>query len=164
MRNKVSATPVARAVPFDNSTNGFVSTNTQGAIEEIKTSAIISASPGFSFGRSGVTGTGTYLQCETVPSNVSGRWVYVYNAVINAVFIANELTTTFTIEVLYHDGNGTGLTSVGTVTVTAAKGGDFPVSWSVPHDKQLSIRVATTSANSAKNIVCGLQLSGTSTP
>jgi hypothetical protein len=34
--NYITATSVARSVPFDNSTNGFTSTNTQSAIEEVK--------------------------------------------------------------------------------------------------------------------------------
>jgi hypothetical protein len=36
---KHSATPVAKAVPFDNSANNFVSTDTQAAIEEAKQNA-----------------------------------------------------------------------------------------------------------------------------
>jgi len=160
MRNKVSATPVARAVPFDNATNGFASTDTQGAIEELQTSLTISASPGFSFGRSGVATPGTYLQCETVPSNISGRWVYINSARVTHVYITNELVTTYTVEVLSHDGNGVNLASLGTVIIAAARGGDFPVSWAVAHDKQLAVRIATTSANNPKNVVCGLQLSG----
>lgn len=147
---------VARAVPFDNSSNGFSSTDTQSAIEEIGSSA----SPGFSFGRSGNATAGTYLQNETVPSNVSGRWVFINNPVVKKVFVTNENITTFKIEVLYHDGNESGLTSLGTVTVTSAKGGYFDVNWSVPINKQLAIRIATDSPNSAKNVVCGLQLSG----
>ena len=152
--------PVAKAVPFDNATNGFTATDTQAAIEEIKNTALTSASPGFSYGRSGVTTAGTYLQCETVPSNVSGRWVYVNSASVKNVYVSNELVTTYTVEALYHDGNGAGLTSLGTVTITAAKGAAFSVNWPVPTGKQIAIRIATTSANSAKNIVCGLGLTG----
>ena len=44
-----SYSPVAASIPFDNSTNGFDSDNVQEAIEETRASA----SPGFSFGRSG---------------------------------------------------------------------------------------------------------------
>jgi hypothetical protein len=152
---------IAKSVPFDNSSNGFTSTDVQGAIEELKSNAAVSASPGFSFGRSGVSTAGTYLQNETVPSNISGRWVYIQNAAVTHVFVSNELTTTYTIEILYHDGNGIGLTSLGTVTVTTAKGEDFPVNWPVPHNKQIAVRIATTTANSPKNVVCGLQLTGT---
>jgi len=32
----IAITPVAKSVPFDNSTNGFASTDTQAAIEEVK--------------------------------------------------------------------------------------------------------------------------------
>ena len=157
----VKITPVSRSIPFDNSTNGFVSTDAQAAIEELNDTLATSASPGFSFGRTGVTGSGTYLQNETVPSNISGRWVYINSASVDKVFISNELSTTYTIEVLYHSGNGIGLTSLGSVTVTAAYGGDFAVSWPVPTGKQIAVRVDLATANSPKNIVCGLQLSGT---
>ena len=150
--------PVARGVPFDNSSNGFTSSDIQGAIEEVKSSA----SPGFSFGRSGQVVAGTYLQNETVPSNVSGRWVYINNAIIKRIFVTNETSTTFTIEVLYHNGNESGLTSLGTVTVTASKGDKFSVNWPVPTDKQIAVRVSPSSANNPKNVVCGLELSGNS--
>lgn len=153
---------IARSVPFDNSANGFTATDVQAAIEELKNNAAVSASPGFSFGRSGVTTSGTYLQNETVPSNISGRWVYIQSGAVTHVFVSNELTTTYTIEILYHDGNEVNLTSLGTVTVTSAKGEDFAVNWPVPHNKQIAVRVAVGSANSPKNIVCGLQLSGVS--
>lgn len=155
---KVYSSPVAKSTPFDNTTNGFTATDVQAAIEEVKSSA----SPGFSFGRSGSVNAGTYLQCETVPSNVSGRWVYINSAYVTRVFTTNEETTTYKLEVLYHDGNESGLTSLGTVTVTAAKGNYFSVNWLVPTNKQLAIRLATDSPNSVKNIVCGLELSGSS--
>lgn len=155
-------TPVAKSVPFDNSSNGFISTDTQAAIEEIANDVAVSASPGFSYGRSGNVTAGAYLQCETVPSNVSGRWVYLNSAYVTKVYITNENTTTYKIEALYHDGNETNLTSLGTVTVTSAKGGAFSVNWSVPVNKQIAIRLATDTPNNAKNIVCGLQLDGTS--
>ncbi len=153
--------PVARGVPFDNSTNGFTSDDVQAAIEEVNQSVITSASPGFSFGRSGAVVAGAYLQNETVPSNISGRWVYINSAIVKRVFVSNEDTTTYKVEVLYHDGNEVNLTSLGTVTVTSAKGGFFNVNWSVPTNKQIATRLATDSPNSAKNIVCGLELSGT---
>lgn len=162
MPNKlVHHTPVAKSVPFDNTSNGFTSSETQGAIEELNNKVNTSASPGFSFGRSGTVTAGTYLQCETVPSNVSGRWVYIDNAVVKKVFVSNEDSTTFKLEVYYHDGNGIGLTSLGTVTITSARGGSFNVNWSVPIDKQIAIRLASDSPNNAKNVVCGLELQGT---
>lgn len=154
-------TPVAETIPFDNSTNDFISEDVQAAIEEIANDIATSASPGFSFGRSGNVTAGAYLQNETVPSNISGRWVYINGAMVVSVFVTNENVTTYKIEVLYHDGNEAGITSLGTVTITAAKGGAFSVSWPVPTNKQIAIRLAADSPNSAKNLVVGLQLTGT---
>jgi len=148
---------VAKSVPFDNSTNGMTSTDTQAAIEEVNDKISTSASPGFSFGRSGVISNGTYLQCETVPSNISGRWVYINSASVKYIYASNEDVTTWVIEVLYHDGNGVGLTSLGTVTITAVKGGAFPVDWSVPTGKQIAVRI---NSGNPKNVVCGLELRG----
>lgn len=158
----ITITPVAKAVPFDNAINGFVSTDTQAAIEEVKTQIQTSVSPGFSFGRTGVCIGGTYMQNETVPSNVSGRWVYINNAVVLRVFASNENVLTYTLEVVYHDGNGVNLISLGTVTVVASKGNYFSVNWPVPTNKQIAVRVATSTADSPKNVVVGLELRGTS--
>lgn len=150
----ISTTQVASSVPFDNSTNGFSSTDVQGAIEEIKSSA----SPGFSFGRSGVANSGTWLQNETVPSNISGRYIYINSPLVKRVFVSNELLGTFSLQVYAHDGNLVNSVLLGTVTVTSAYGGDFTVTWSTTHGKQLGM---VLSSGSAKNIVAGLELSGT---
>lgn len=151
-----SSTQVAESTNFDNTTNGFSSTNVQGAIEEIGASA----SPGFSFGRSGNLGPSTvWLSCESVPSNKAGRYVYINNAEIVRVFVSNEIMSTFTLEILYHEGDEVGLTSLGTVTVVSARGGDFVVSWNVPTSNQLSVRLIS---GTAKNVVAGLELKGNS--
>jgi len=151
-----SSTQVAESTHFDNSTNGFTSSNVQGAIEEIGASA----SPGFSFGRSGNLGPSiVWLSCESVPSNKAGRYVYIQNAVVVRVFVSNEDISTFTMEVLYHEGNEVNLTSLGTVTITGSRGGEFPVSWTVPTNTQLAVRLIS---GSAKNIVAGLELKGNS--
>lgn len=153
-------TPVAETIPFDNSTNNFISEDVQAAIEEVNEKVITSASPGFSYGRTGVCSSGTYMQCETVPSNVSGRWVYLNNAIVTNVYVTNELNTTYSMTASYHDGNGSNEITLGTVTVTAAKGAAISVNWPVPINKQIAIRVAATTANSPKNVVVGLQLTG----
>ena len=157
----IKSTQVASSVPFDNSSNGFVASDVQAAIEEVNAKIQTSTSPGLSFGRTGVCSSGTYMQCETVPSNVSGRWVYINSAKVVYVYISNELTTTYSVTVSYHDGNSINEVDLGTVTVTAAKGAAIPVSWLVPINKQIAIRVAATTANSPKNVVIGLQLTGT---
>lgn len=151
---------VARSLFFDNSTNGFVSTNVQAAIEEIKNDVDTSASPGFSFGRSGNLSNNTWLQCETVQSNRAGRWVYVNNAVITDVYIGNEDIDTFDVAIYWHEGDSVNLTFVGRVTVTASRGGAFVVNFPVPTDKQLALRIEN---GSAKSCIVGLSISGTIT-
>lgn len=150
----------AGQISYDNSTSGIPPVNVQAALDYLAEQSATSASPGFSFGRAGVVNAGTYLQCETVPSNVAGRWVYINSATIDRVYIANENTGPFIVEVLYHQGNGLNLTSLGTVTVTGTNGGVFTVNWSVPTNRQLAVKIYDSSLNPAKNIVCGLELSG----
>jgi hypothetical protein len=158
-RGKVFISPVAKSIPFDNSSNGFVSSDTQGAIEEINNSVATSASPGFTWGRSGTTNGGTYLQNESVPSNTSGRTVFLNNAVIKKVFIANQDATVLIIEVMSHDGDGLGMTLLGTVTTTAQRTSFFDVNFAVAINKQLAVRLKNTS-NAAKNIVVGVLIKG----
>lgn len=150
---------IAENFPFDETVTGeLTATNVQGAIDEISQTVATSASPGFSFGRASNVNNGTWLQCEGVPSNKSGRWVYINNAVITRVFVSNENVTTFDLSVYSHDGNSVNLTLLGTVTVSAARGDSFEVSFSVPVDKQLALRVTS---GSARNVVAGLELQGT---
>jgi hypothetical protein len=147
-------------VSYSNLTSGIPAANVQVAIDYLANKVATSASPGFSFGRSGVVPAGTFLQCESVPSNVAGRWVFITSASITAVFISNQVTGPYNLEVLYHDGNAANLTSLGTITVAALTyGGAYSVAWSVPTGKQLAARI---SSGSARNVVCGLQLTGTS--
>jgi len=146
-------------ISYSNLASGIPAANVQVAVDYLANKVATSASPGFSFGRSGAIAAGTFLQCETVPSNVAGRWVFINSAVVTAVFASNELVGPFNLEFLYHDGNAINLTSLGTVTVAAATyGGAYSVAWNVPTGKQLAVRVAS---GSAKNLICGLQLTGT---
>jgi hypothetical protein len=145
---------VAGSVPFDNTNNDFNSDNVQDAIEEIG----VSASPGFSFGRSGNVVSNTWLQCETVPSNKAGRFIYIGTPVIEKIFISNENVSTFTIEIYEHEGDEVNLTLLDSKTVTAARGGTFTVDVSATSGRQLALKL---SSGTAKNIVAGLELSGT---
>jgi hypothetical protein len=152
-------TPSASGVPFDETVTGeLTSTDVQGAIDEVANTVATSASPGFSFGRASNANAGTWLNCEGVPSNKAGRWVYINNAVVTRVFVSNEQNTTFSIGIYSHDGNEVNLTLLGTVTVTAATGDAFTVNYPVATDKQLAIRV---DSGSARNVVAGLELQGT---
>ena len=152
---------VAKSIPFDNATNGFVSTDAQAAIEEVQNSVLTSASPGFSFGRAGNVSKGAYLLNETVPSNTSGRYVYINGAAVKRVFISTQNVGTYTFGVYWHDGDQINLTLLGTVTITAARGGSFSVNWSVATGKQLAVRVEAASTDAPREVVAGLELSGT---
>jgi len=143
---------------YDNTASGLVAEDVQAAIDEVSNDVNTSASPGFSFGRASNVNAGTWLQNETVPSNKSGRYVYINNAVVERVFVSSENVDTFDIQVYYHDGDEVNLTLLGTVSVISARGGEFTVSWAVPSDKQLAIKL---SSGAARNVVAGLELSGT---
>jgi hypothetical protein len=151
---------VAQSIFFDKDNDPsceFVSDNVQDAIEELCNRIATSASPGFSFGRSGNLAANTWLQCETVASNRAGRWVYINDAVISDIYVGNETTDTFDVSVYHHDGNEVNLTFVGSVSIVAARGGKFSVNFPVPTDKQLAVRIEN---GSSKNTVVGLALQG----
>jgi len=149
---------IAEETPFDNSTNGFIANETQSAIEEVNQNSITSASPGFGFGRASRVNTGTWLQCESVPSNKAGRHVYINNAKVVSVFVSSENIDTFDISVYHHTGDETNLTYLGTVSVVASRGLTATVNWTVPTNTQLALKL---SSGSGRNLVCGLELSGT---
>lgn len=150
--------PHSESIPFDPTGSTLSSELTGPAIRELASLVNTSASPGFSFGRSGNIPSSTWLQCETVPSNIAGRFVYISNAVVKKVFVANEIISTFDIDVHYHTGGGVGMTSLGVVSVIADYGGAFSVNWSVPSGAYLALQL---SSGSAKNVVAGLELRGT---
>ena len=143
-RSKFGATDVAESVPFDNSTNGFVSDNVQDAIEEVGASA----SPGFSFGRAGNLSSNTWLRRPGgVPSNRAGVTIPISNPTITKVSCSNRNIETYDIEIFEHDGNQVGITSLGTVSVVAARGGTFTVSFSATEGRQLAARLVNAVGN-----------------
>lgn len=148
---------ISENIPYNNTDSGLIATDVKTAIDEVANTVATSASPGFSYGRSGNTSSGTYLQNEGVPSNRAGRYIYIQNANIERLFISNESISTFTIQIYSHDGDEVNLTLLSSHTVTTSRGGDFIVNVPVATGKQLALFL---SAGSAKNIVAGLELSG----
>ena len=69
-----------------------------------------------------------------------------------------QTASTFDVEVYHHDGNEVNITLLGSVSVIASTGGEFSVSWAVPSQKQLAMRIVN---GAAKNAVGGLELQGT---
>lgn len=151
---KVRSTPVARSIPFDNSSNGFTSNQVQGAIEEIGASA----SPGFSWGRNGGLLAGTWLQNDGVNSNSAGRYVGIDNPRVVLFFCSSNTVSTFTLTLYSHDGASVNLTALGTLTVTAARGAVAAVNFPTSKGKQLACRIT---AGSADDLVAGVILKGT---
>jgi len=158
MSKRDEFTPVATQVPYDNTDSGLIAEDTKEAIDEIVQLVATSAAPGFGYGKGGNVAPNAYLECEGVPSNISGRYVYINNATVTRVFISVQNASTFDIEVLSHDGNGINLTSLGVVSIISSTGGEFTVNWSVATAKQLAMRIIN---GSAKNAVGGLELQGT---
>jgi hypothetical protein len=157
---KHSSTPVAKVVPFDNTTPGaagLISTDVQSAIEEIRTEAEDSASPGFTWGSSGNTTSGSWLINDSVPSNKAGRAIFLNNATLEYVFVRCELAATFNLDFYEHDGIT--FTLITTVSIVAARGGAFPIaSLPLTTGKELAVQL---SGGSAKNPVVGCILKGT---
>lgn len=88
----------AKNIAFDPTISDMESFNVQDAIDEIFTSASVSASPGFTWGRSGNLPNNTYLLCDTVPSNIASR-VATINGYIAKIFVTQRNSTAFTFAV-----------------------------------------------------------------
>lgn len=152
-RSRSDNSQVASSVPFDNEGNDFESDNVQEAIQEVG----ISASPGFSWGRSGNANNGTWLQNDGVPSNRAGRFVFVNQPELFQIFVSNEDIKTFEVSVFEHDGDSINLTLLDTIVITSARGGTKQSSVAVTQGKQLALQITS---GSAKNIVAGVIIKG----
>lgn len=150
--SRIDKNEVARSIPFDNENNGFVSTDVQGAIEEIGASA----SPGFSFGRSGTSNAGTYLQVDSVPSNQSGRIVPLTSGFITDIFISCSANATCTVQIQKRVGNT--FTTVYTETLNNVRKQTSSITGvPVSLGDELCCRIGS---GSASNIVVGIIIRG----
>ena len=148
----------AENVTFDPTATDFISDNVQGVIEELEDKVGVSASPGFSWGRSGNLSLNTWLQNDGVASNRAGRTVNLIDPVITAYSIANEDINTFDISFYEHEGDSINLVLIGTITVVSSRSQSGFINFAITEGKQLAVRVTS---GSAKNVVVGLNLSGT---
>lgn len=146
--------PVAEEIPFDNENTDFDADNVQAAIEEIGASA----SPGFSWGRAGNNTSGTWLLNEGVPSNRSGRLVFINNPVLAQIFTASEDLATYTLTVYEHEGDEINLTVIDTLNVTNARGASKVSTVSLTPGRQIAVRITS---GSARNIIVGAIIKGT---
>ena len=143
---------------FNPSGTDLIATDVESAIKELAATVGVSASPGFSFGRSGNNSNGTWLLVTgSVPSNRAGITVALSNPVITQVFIANENINTFDITIFEHEGDEINLTSLGTVSVVASRSATFDVNFPLTSGRQLAVQITS---GSARNVNVGLQLQG----
>lgn len=154
----VGVDAVAESIPFDNDSNGFIADNVQEAIEEIGASA----SPGFSFGRSGNSSQNTWLRRPgNVVSNRAGVSVAINNPVIKKVAVSNRNVETYEILIYEHEGDQINLTLLDTVTVLNDRGGIFDVNILVTQGRQLAVRIGNiNSGNNVRDVGVDLVLTG----
>ena len=135
------------------------SEDTQGAIEDLCEALQDSASPGFTWGRSGNSSTNTWLLNDTVPSNRAGRTVMLAGVKIANVFVATENLNTYTVSIYEHEGDGINLTFLTSISVVSARSAQITVDVPITQNRQLAARIT---AGSCKNIVAGLVIKGDS--
>jgi hypothetical protein len=162
MSKRDSYTPVANNVYFDpDNCDAITSDNVQDAVDELCTQVSQSASPGFSWGRSGNVSSGTWLQNDNVSSNKAGRTVTFGSPQIVRIFVATEDLNTYTVEVYEHEGDSINLTLLTSLSVVASRTGDSgAISVPMTSGEQLAVKL---SSGSAKNIVVGMILTGENT-
>lgn len=113
------------------------------------------ASPGFTWGRSGNVSSGSWLQNDSVPSNISGRKIDFSSPKLNKILVTNENNNTFTVGVYEHDG--TTYTQLATLALTAERTKSASYSVNITNGKELAVKLES---GSCKNIVVGVVLSG----
>lgn len=154
MSQRDSYNPVAQEIPFDNTVTDFDSDNLQDVIVEIGNTA----SPPFSFGRSGNSSSGTWmLRVGGAPSNRSGVNVGFSDPKLIKVNSNTEDANTYELGIYQHQGDEINLTLVTTVSVVANRNGSFILDIPLTQGWQIAVKIET---GSAKNIGVDLTLSG----
>jgi hypothetical protein len=121
------------------------------------------ASPAYSFTRSGLVETGTYLYQGENPSNITGKRQNLYNASVTGVHIACGTADTFSVGVYYHDGSLTNLVFLASFAVAADTGADYiNLAHAVPRGKQMAMKVETGTVTNG--VDAGIVMAGTLTP
>jgi hypothetical protein len=127
---------------------------------QIPGSSANSASPGFTWGKSGTVGAGTYLLNDTVPSNLSGRLVPVYDGIISEVFVSGEYGSTYTCTIAIEKRNGASWTELTTVSLSSERIKVQTVSSvTLTREDEIAVKVKT---GSIKNPVVGVIIKGDS--
>lgn len=134
---------------------------TLAIIEEIvKQISGVSASPGFTWGRSGNLPDQTFLLNDTVPCNTSGRQVPVQSGQITTVFVVAEDPGTYDVRIFKHPSP---FTTMATVSMIPAYGRakTFSLPSPLPSVTSADELGAQIINGSAKNAVVGCIIRGT---
>lgn len=143
-------------IPFNNTGTGFEGETVQDAIQEVGASA----SPGFSFGKSGLCNDGDWMsRAGDVPSNRTGVTIGIDNPVVYQVACSNRSIDTYTITIYEHDGNQVNINTLGSVTVTNDTGGIFNVNFPATKGMQIAVKL-TDSQGFVRDIGVDLFLKG----
>ena len=118
----------------------------------------VSASPGFTWGRSGNATSSTYLLNDTVPSNISGRLIPLNDSIISEIFVTCQNNATCVIAV--ERRVGAVYTELATITLTAERKKVVSYSVGVDYLDEICVKVKS---GSLQNPVVGVVVKGDST-
>jgi len=150
---------VAQTVPYDNTTSGIPETDVQGAIDYAISTGVASATPSYTFTRSGNIPENTFLYNGTVPSNRTGVPVMTLGAKIERMAVGTEDLNSYTVNIYTHNGDEINLALVHTQVVSSTRSAQYSVpSIDIPIGKQVAISITN---GSAKNISVSLIIKGT---
>ena len=147
--------PESESIPFDNSASDLTSTALGPALRELEDRVDVSASPGFTWGKSGNI-TNTWLLNDTVPSNLAGRIVPIDGYIAEA-FAACEDPATGTFSI--YKRSGATFTLITTLSFTSQRTGtqSYTTGTTVVKGDELAIKVTS---GSFKNPIFGLVIKG----
>jgi hypothetical protein len=134
--------------------------NVQEFLEYLLTLSNVSASPGFTWGKTGTTTKGTYLLNDSVPSNVTGRVMPITGDIVE-VFAAVKTAGTYTFSI--ERRVGVVFTEILQFTMTGVRTYEAVVSVPVTKLDELAVLVRSTSSANPSDPVVGLIVKGSYT-
>lgn len=142
----VVTTQVARSEPFDNSTNGFSSTNSQDAIEEARQDAVDTIRIPHILAYNGTAGSGKWLERFASISSNDGPIVLPETRVMVLATLTAQGNATGTVTI-YKDPRGTPI-SIGTISLSNSKSTHEDFSVELPIGTEVAAKVTSGSFSS----------------
>ncbi len=122
----------------------------------VQVNPVADSTPGFSYGRQGSVSSGTYLQIDGVPSNLSGRIVPFETAELYKIFVVTSDDATFDLDI--QKRSGMTFTTIYTANIVGQRVSTFAV-----EDVEFVLGdeiCVVVSSGTANNIVVGLIIKG----